>query len=138
MIRRVFAKTTNRLNGNLEFKSILPVSFLVRTYNQGVILVGLGYIYKCQIEFYLLGCTLTSYTVTGDFKVVQYAGEIMNAIKLDLTKDGALHESCDSDPKKPCNADQQSFKGILVGYMYVSRCYLASSLTDGSYAGRGS
>nr|UUA80606.1 glycoside hydrolase family 76 protein [Flammulina filiformis] len=71
------------------------------TYNQGVVLVGLGYLNK----------------YAGSQEAVATAWEIMNAIIENLTIDSGLRESCESDTQMRCNSDQQSFKGILVEYM---------------------
>ncbi|PBK90828.1 glycoside hydrolase family 76 protein [Armillaria gallica] len=76
------------------------------TYNQGVVLVGLGFLYKCMSTLY-----------TKDESAISTAWSIMDAILADLVDNGALRESCDSATATTCNNDQVSFKGILVEYM---------------------
>jgi len=71
------------------------------TYNQGTVLVGLGYLFK----------------YTGDEQAVQDAWAIMDATINDLTLNGGLRESCETATQNTCNADQQSFKGITMYYM---------------------
>ncbi|KAK0216748.1 glycoside hydrolase family 76 protein [Armillaria nabsnona] len=71
------------------------------TYNQGVVLVGLGFLYK----------------YTHDESTISTAWSIMDAILADLVDNGALRESCDSTTSTTCNNDQVSFKGILIEYM---------------------
>ena len=44
----------------------------------------------------------------------------MNAIIKHLTVDEGLRESCESLTQTSCNADQATFKGITVHYMYAS------------------
>ncbi len=89
------------------------------TYNQGVVLVGLGFLYKCM-------CILcsepprskpASVLDTHDESTISTAWSIMDAILADLVDNGALRESCDSTTSTTCNNDQVSFKGILVEYM---------------------
>ncbi|PBK63795.1 hypothetical protein ARMSODRAFT_893913, partial [Armillaria solidipes] len=72
-----------------------------RTYNQGVILVGLGYLYKYSQDEKFLRDTFT----------------IMDAIITYLTVDEGLRESCESLTQTSCNADQATFKGINMYYM---------------------
>ncbi|KAK0205514.1 glycoside hydrolase [Desarmillaria ectypa] len=72
-----------------------------RSYNQGVILVGLGYLYK----------------YTQDEKFLRDAFTIVDAIIKDLTIDEGLREPCESLTQTSCNADQASFKGITMYYM---------------------
>ncbi|PBK90789.1 hypothetical protein ARMGADRAFT_933520, partial [Armillaria gallica] len=72
-----------------------------RTYNQGVILVGLGYLYK----------------YSQDEKFLRDAFTIMDAIITHLIVDEGLRESCESLTQTSCNADQATFKGITVYYM---------------------
>ncbi|KAJ7578263.1 glycoside hydrolase family 76 protein [Mycena floridula] len=71
------------------------------TYNQGVILVGLAYLYKH----------------TGDETAVTSAFSIMDSVIASLTVNGGLREGCESTTQNLCNADQQTFKGILAYYM---------------------
>ncbi|KAF8869314.1 glycoside hydrolase family 76 protein [Mucidula mucida] len=71
------------------------------TYNQGVILVGLGYLYKYA---------KSEAAITAAFG-------IMDSIIENLTVDSGLREGCESATDLKCNADQQSFKGITVQYM---------------------
>ncbi|KAK0205505.1 glycoside hydrolase family 76 protein [Desarmillaria ectypa] len=78
------------------------------TYNQGVVLAGLGFLYKC---------IPTSVPDTHDESAISTAWSIMDAILADLVDNGALRESCDSTTSTTCNNDQVSFKGILVEYM---------------------
>ncbi|KAK0498981.1 glycoside hydrolase family 76 protein [Armillaria luteobubalina] len=78
------------------------------TYNQGVILVGLGYLYKCILVFYL---------DSRDEKFLRDAFTIMDAIITHLTVDEGLRESCESLTQTSCNADQATFKGITMYYM---------------------
>lgn len=63
------------------------------------------------------------YEDAGSQEAVATAWEIMNAIIENLTIDSGLRESCESDTQMRCNSDQQSFKGILVEYMYISSFY---------------
>ncbi len=44
---------------------------------------------------------------------------IMDRIIENLTVDSGLREGCESATDLKCNADQQSFKGITVEYMYM-------------------
>jgi len=60
------------------------------------------------------------YVDTGDEQAVQDAWAIMDATINDLTLNGGLRESCETATQNTCNADQQSFKGITMYYMYVS------------------
>ncbi|KAJ7721467.1 glycoside hydrolase family 76 protein [Mycena metata] len=71
------------------------------TYNQGALLPGLAYLYK----------------YTGDESAIQSAWAIMDAVIMGMTVNGGLRESCESTTANFCNADQQTFKGILVHYM---------------------
>ncbi|KAG7091283.1 hypothetical protein E1B28_010331 [Marasmius oreades] len=71
------------------------------TYNQGVVLVGLGFLSK----------------YAQDESAVTDAFSIMDAIMAQLTIDGALRELCETADENKCNADQASFKGIAIYYM---------------------
>ncbi|KAJ7033415.1 glycoside hydrolase family 76 protein [Mycena alexandri] len=71
------------------------------TYNQGALLPGLAYLYK----------------YTGDESAIQSAWAIMDAVIMGMTVNGGLRETCESTTANFCNADQQTFKGILVHYM---------------------
>ncbi|KAK0194601.1 glycoside hydrolase family 76 protein [Armillaria mellea] len=71
------------------------------TYNQGVILVGLGYLYEYSRDEKFLRDTFT----------------IMDAIITHLTVNEGLRESCESLTQTSCNADQATFKGIIMYYM---------------------
>ncbi|KIY67050.1 glycoside hydrolase family 76 protein [Cylindrobasidium torrendii FP15055 ss-10] len=86
------------------------------TYNQGVVLVGLGYLAK--------------YADNQDAVSKAYA--IMDAIIDNLTVDGGLRESCESDTENQCNDDQQSFKGITIAYM---QWFLSLASDDGTKYG---
>ncbi|KAJ7645923.1 glycoside hydrolase family 76 protein [Mycena polygramma] len=88
------------------------------TYNQGALLPGLAYIYK----------------YTGDESAVQAAWALMDSIIMGMTVDGGLREPCETTTANLCNADQQSFKGILTHYM---SWFLSVSGRDngGKYAG---
>ncbi|KAK1217008.1 hypothetical protein PQX77_020358 [Marasmius sp. AFHP31] len=71
------------------------------TYNQGVILVGLGYLNK----------------YAKDESALTDAFSIADAAMEHLTTDGALRESCEGADKNLCNADQAAFKGIFTYYL---------------------
>ncbi|KAK7052834.1 hypothetical protein VNI00_004153 [Paramarasmius palmivorus] len=71
------------------------------TYNQGVVLVGLGFLSKHA----------------QDDSAVTDAFSIMDAAISKLTSDGALREPCESPDQMKCNEDQSTFKGILTYYM---------------------
>ncbi|KAF7294040.1 Glycoside hydrolase family 76 protein [Mycena kentingensis (nom. inval.)] len=68
------------------------------TYNQGVVLMGLAYLYK----------------FTNDEQYLNAALDIAEAAISVLTTDNGLRESCESDTQMLCNADQQTFKGIIM------------------------
>lgn len=70
------------------------------TYNQGVVLVGLGYLYKH----------------TNDESAVTAAFSILDAVIDNMTVNGGLREVCETPEQNNCNADQQTFKGILAYY----------------------
>ncbi|KAJ6590167.1 glycoside hydrolase family 76 protein [Mycena vulgaris] len=71
------------------------------TYNQGVVLVGLAYLYK----------------FTKDKQYLTEAYGIIDATISTLTIDGGLHEACETNTDNQCNADQETFKGINVFFM---------------------
>ncbi|KAJ7173716.1 glycoside hydrolase family 76 protein [Mycena filopes] len=71
------------------------------TYNQGALLPGLAYLYK----------------YTGDESAIQAAWAIMDSVIMSMTINGGLREGCESTTANFCNADQQTFKGILTHYM---------------------
>ncbi|KAL0574911.1 hypothetical protein V5O48_007055 [Marasmius crinis-equi] len=71
------------------------------TYNQGVVLVGLGYLSK----------------YAQDDTAVTDAFSIIDAVIDKLTTDGAVREPCESADQNNCNADQASFKGIFTYYL---------------------
>jgi len=53
----------------------------------------------------------------GNADALKSANWIIDAIIANLEKDGALMEACEAVNK--CDANQQSFKGIAVYFMYV-------------------
>jgi len=59
------------------------------------------------------------YVDTGDEQAIQDPWAIMHAIINDLTWDGGLREPCEAASQNFCNADQQTFKGITMHYMWV-------------------
>ncbi|KAJ7478575.1 glycoside hydrolase family 76 protein [Mycena galericulata] len=71
------------------------------TYNQGALLPGLAYLYK----------------YAGDETAITSAWAIMDALIMGMTVNGGLRESCESTTANQCDADQETFKGILVHYM---------------------
>ncbi|TRM68912.1 glycoside hydrolase family 76 protein [Schizophyllum amplum] len=71
------------------------------TYNQGVVLVGLGYLYKNNADQALLDA----------------AYKIIDATMDKLTWDNGLRELCETTSDNQCNADQTSFKGIFMYYL---------------------
>ncbi|KAF9262689.1 glycoside hydrolase family 76 protein [Marasmius fiardii PR-910] len=71
------------------------------TYNQGVVLAGLGYLSK----------------YAQDESAATDAFSIMDALMAQLTTNGALRELCETADDNRCNADQASFKGITTYYM---------------------
>jgi hypothetical protein len=44
----------------------------------------------------------------------------MDSIIISMTVDGGLREPCETTTANLCNADQQTFKGILTHYMCIS------------------
>ncbi|KAJ7286921.1 glycoside hydrolase family 76 protein [Mycena rebaudengoi] len=81
------------------------------TYNQGVVLTGLAYLYK----------------FTNDEQYLHEAYDIIDAIMETLTVDGGLRELCETDTRNACNEDQQAFKGIT---MFFLARFLAIGGTD--------
>ncbi|KAJ7496623.1 glycoside hydrolase family 76 protein [Mycena latifolia] len=71
------------------------------TYNQGVVLAGLAYLYK----------------FTKDEQYLTEAYNIVDATISNLTVDGGLRESCETNTDNQCNADQETFKGIDMFFM---------------------
>ncbi|KAF8886007.1 glycosyl hydrolase family 76-domain-containing protein [Infundibulicybe gibba] len=78
------------------------------TYNQGTVLVGLGYLFKH----------------TGDQRYLRDARGIIDAIIKTQTVSGGLREACEDQKVVLCNLDQQTFKGIT---MYFMAWYLSIS-----------
>ncbi|KAL1725883.1 glycoside hydrolase family 76 protein [Schizophyllum commune] len=72
------------------------------TYNQGVVLVGLGYLYKNDNQ---------------DQAYIDAAYKLVDAVIDNLTTDGGLRENCETTSQNLCNADQTSFKGIFTYYL---------------------
>ncbi|KAJ7125373.1 glycoside hydrolase [Mycena epipterygia] len=67
----------------------------------GVVLLGLGYLYK----------------FTKDEQYLMEAYDIVDATISTLTNDGGLHESCETNTDNQCNSDQETFKGITMFFM---------------------
>jgi hypothetical protein len=85
-----------------------------------VVLVGLGYLYKCEylvLLLFLSVLTRAHFIVTKDESAVTSAWRIMDSVIADMTINGGLREACETDTVDKCNTDQTVFKGILVQYM---------------------
>ncbi|KAJ6631402.1 glycoside hydrolase family 76 protein [Mycena sp. CBHHK59/15] len=90
------------------------------TYNQGALLPGLAYLYKCLWTHSPENRTALSepfHLDTGDESAITSAFAIMDSVIMSLTVDGGLREPCETTTANFCNADQQTFKGIVVHYM---------------------
>lgn len=54
---------------------------------------------------------------TGDEQAITDAFAIMDAVIVNLTFNSGLRESCEATNTNSCDADQETFKGILTYYM---------------------
>ena len=94
------------------------------TYNQGVVLVGLGYLYKSTLSDCPIG--LRRLTMIPDDNqdqaYIDAAYKLVDAVIDNLTIDGGLRENCETTSQNLCNADQTSFKGIF----HASSCSASS------------
>lgn len=60
----------------------------------------------------------------GDEQALNDAYKIIDALITNQSNDGGLRESCEDSKQNLCNADQQTFKGITVYFMYVRQLLL--------------
>ncbi|KIK69484.1 glycoside hydrolase family 76 protein [Collybiopsis luxurians FD-317 M1] len=90
-------------NDGLVFGTCVNNGETTWTYNQGVILSGLG----------------SLYAATGNETLISEAEITIDATIKDLTENGILKESCDDVKLEgtPCDTDQQIFKGIWLKHL---------------------
>ncbi|KAF8607159.1 hypothetical protein BDV93DRAFT_436142, partial [Ceratobasidium sp. AG-I] len=86
------------------------------TYNQGVVLHGLGLLYKA----------------TGDHTYVDEALVTLDAALKSKTKDNILAETCDLPPSGNCNFDQVGFKGLFMRHLQ----YFLEDVNDPAVTGK--
>ncbi|KAJ7750098.1 glycoside hydrolase family 76 protein [Mycena maculata] len=84
------------------------------TYNQGVVLVGLAYLYK----------------FTQDEQYLTEAYDIVDATISTLTTNETLRDSCETNTANQCNANEETFKGIAV--FFVARFLEIGGTDNGS------
>ncbi|KAF9064957.1 Six-hairpin glycosidase [Rhodocollybia butyracea] len=90
-------------NDGLVFGTCVNNGETTWTYNQGVILSGLGALYA----------------ITGNETLIPQAEITIDATIKNLTENGILKETCDDvvAPGTPCDTDQQIFKGIWLKHL---------------------
>ncbi|KAE9391252.1 hypothetical protein BT96DRAFT_312145 [Gymnopus androsaceus JB14] len=108
-------------NDGLVFGTCVNNGETTWTYNQGVILSGLGALY----------------VATGNETLLSQAEITIDASIKNLTENGILKESCDDVVVEgtPCDTDQQIFKGIWLKHLqyfltFAQRPELVSKYSD--------
>ncbi|KAL1739611.1 glycoside hydrolase, partial [Schizophyllum fasciatum] len=71
------------------------------TYNQGIVVSGLGVLY----------------TATGDASYLTEAEKTIDAVVAAMSQGGILKEACDDASNNKCNSDQQLFKGVFMKHL---------------------
>ena len=101
-----------------------------------MVLVGLGYLYKCEYLrplLFLLSLTGVYFTVTQDESAVTAAWGIMDSVIADMTINGGLREACETDTVDNCNTDQTVFKvlrSVLLQFIHQGVTYIVSHPSD--------
>ncbi|KAJ3756735.1 glycoside hydrolase family 76 protein [Lentinula raphanica] len=99
-------------NDGLVFGTCVNNGETTWTYNQGVILSGLGALYAA----------------TSNETLIHEAEITIDATILNLTSNGVLKESCDDVKPEgtPCDSDQQIFKGIWLKHLQYFLTFVRS------------